>query len=69
MYCPRLDHFIRLNQDGTIGKCGHMVHQMGFRTAKELEDSKWLEEKEEKIGFCFNKNISLSMLSSMVIWH
>ena len=44
MYCPRLDHFIRLNQDGTIGKCGHMVHQMGFRTAKELEDSKWLED-------------------------
>ena len=50
MYCPRLDHFIRLNQDGTIGKCGHMVHQMGFRTAKELEDSKWLKDIKEKMS-------------------
>ena len=44
MYCPRLDHFIRLNQDGTIGKCGHMTGALGFKTAKELEKSKWLKQ-------------------------
>ena len=32
MYCPRLRHFVRLNQDGSIGKCGHMVNAMGFKT-------------------------------------
>ena len=42
MYCPRLKHFVRLNQDGSIGKCGHMVNAMGFKTFDELEKSKWL---------------------------
>ena len=43
MYCPRLDHFVRLNQNGSIGKCGHMTNALGFETVKELEDSKWLK--------------------------
>ena len=36
MFCPRLRHFVRLNQDGTIGKCGHMVNAKGFRSFSEL---------------------------------
>lgn len=42
MYCPRLDHFVRLNQDGSIGKCGHMVNPKGFQSLDELERSDWL---------------------------
>ena len=44
MYCPRLDHFVRLNKNGSIGKCGHMTNAIGFETVKELEDSKWLKD-------------------------
>lgn len=49
MYCPRIDHFIRLNQDGTIGKCGHMTGALGFQTANELENSKWLKNIKDKM--------------------
>jgi len=42
MYCPRLDHFVRLNQDGSIGKCGHMVNPEGFESLDELDQSDWL---------------------------
>lgn len=44
MYCPRLDHFVRLNQNGSIGKCGHMTNALGFETVKKLENSKWLKD-------------------------
>ena len=43
MFCPRLDHFTRLNQNGTVGKCGHMVQQKGFESYEELEHSQWLK--------------------------
>jgi len=44
MYCPRLQHFVRLNQNGTIGKCGHMVNAQSFKTFDELDNSKWLKK-------------------------
>ena len=50
MYCPRLRHFVRLNQDGSIGKCGHMVNAMGFRTFNELENSEWLENIKDTMA-------------------
>ena len=40
MFCPRLNHFIRLNQEGTIGKCGHMVNPVGFKTFNELDNKR-----------------------------
>jgi sulfatase maturation enzyme AslB (radical SAM superfamily) len=43
MYCPRLDHFVRLNQDGSVGKCGHMVNARGFESFEELEHSEWMK--------------------------
>ena len=46
MYCPRLEHFVRLNQDGTIGKCGHMTNAKGFKTFKDLHKSQWLKKIE-----------------------
>jgi sulfatase maturation enzyme AslB (radical SAM superfamily) len=44
MHCPRLDHFVRLNQNGSVGKCGHMVNAKGFDSFEELENSDWLQE-------------------------
>ena len=46
MYCPRLEHFVRLNHDGTIGKCGHMVKTKGFKTFRDLHKSQWLKKIE-----------------------
>ena len=43
MHCPRLYHFVRLNQDGSIGKCGHMINAKGFKSYDAIEDSKWIE--------------------------
>jgi sulfatase maturation enzyme AslB (radical SAM superfamily) len=42
MHCPRIDHFIRLNRDGTVGKCGHMINAKGFDSYEELEQSDWM---------------------------
>ncbi len=50
MYCPRLKHFVRLNQDGTIGKCGHMVDAMGFKSFNELDNSEWLQKIEDTMS-------------------
>ena len=44
MFCPRLNHFVRLNQDGSIGKCGHMVKQKGFSSYEKLDNSQWLNK-------------------------
>jgi sulfatase maturation enzyme AslB (radical SAM superfamily) len=49
MYCPRLEHFARLNQNGTVGKCGHMVDAKGFESFEELEHSDWLAGIKESM--------------------
>lgn len=48
MFCPRLRHFVRLNFDGTIGKCGHMIRPPGFASLKELDESEWLQNLESQ---------------------
>ena len=50
MYCPRLNHFVRLNQNGSIGKCGHMTNAIGFKTFKELDESEWLDNIREQMS-------------------
>jgi len=42
MYCPRLDHYVRFNSNGTVSRCGHMVIPPEFNTLEELESSHWL---------------------------
>jgi sulfatase maturation enzyme AslB (radical SAM superfamily) len=42
MQCPRIKHFVRLNQDGSVGKCGHMINPKGFNSYEELEHSDWM---------------------------
>ena len=39
MSCPRLEHFVRLNIDGTVGRCGHMTSIKGFSSYKKLDNS------------------------------
>jgi sulfatase maturation enzyme AslB (radical SAM superfamily) len=49
MYCPRLDHFVRYNPNGTVSRCGHMVDAPEFNSLEEMDESLWL------------RNVKLSM--------
>jgi sulfatase maturation enzyme AslB (radical SAM superfamily) len=37
MYCPRYQHFVRLNANGTFGLCGHMVNGPECTTVSEVK--------------------------------
>ena len=49
MYCPRLDHFVRFNSNGSVSRCGHMVNAPEFDTLEDLESSVWLAKTLEKM--------------------
>lgn len=42
MYCPRLDHFVRFNSNGSLSRCGHMVNAPQFNSVEEMDSSEWL---------------------------
>jgi sulfatase maturation enzyme AslB (radical SAM superfamily) len=48
MYCPRLDHFVRFNPNGTVSRCGHMVNPPLFTSLEEMEASSWLATIKEE---------------------
>ena len=50
MYCPRLDHFVRFNPDGTVSRCGHMIRPPKFLTLDELESSQWLQSVKDQFS-------------------
>lgn len=50
MYCPRLDHFVRFNSNGTVSRCGHMVNAPQFDTLADMESSMWLSKTKEKMS-------------------
>jgi len=50
MHCPRLDHFVRFNPNGTVSPCGHMVNAPQFATLEEMEASQWRSEAKEKMS-------------------
>jgi len=50
MYCPRLDHFVRLNPNGTVSRCGHMVSQPHFANLESMESSEWLASIKESMN-------------------
>ena len=50
MQCPRLDHFVRFNSDGSVRRCGHMVDAPGFQSLVELEASSWLASVRESMN-------------------
>jgi len=51
MYCPRLDHFVRFNSNGTVSRCGHMVDAPQFNTLEDMEASSWLANTKELMKF------------------
>lgn len=50
MQCPRLDHFVRFNSNGTVSRCGHMVNAPQFDTLADMESSIWLAKTREKMS-------------------
>ena len=46
MYCPRLDHFVRLNSNGTLSRCGHMIQAPEFVSLEEMDQSPWLHNSK-----------------------
>lgn len=49
MFCARFDHFVRLNADGTIGKCGHMLNGPGFSSWQSMQNSHWLASLRQQM--------------------
>jgi len=49
MHCPRLDHFVRFNANGSVSRCGHMVNAPKFSTLEDMESSAWLANTREKM--------------------
>ena len=39
-------HFVRLNPNGTVSRCGHMVNPPQFASLEEMENSQWLSETQ-----------------------
>ena len=52
MHCPRIGHYARLNSNGTIGCCGHMVNPRQFPTFRAMENSAW----QERLRYQMNKD-------------
>ena len=50
MHCPRLDHFVRFNSNGTVSRCGHMTNPPQFDTLEVMESSTWLSKIKEKMA-------------------
>jgi MoaA/NifB/PqqE/SkfB family radical SAM enzyme len=51
MYCPRLDHFVRFNPNGTVSRCGHMTNAPQYASLKDMEASSWLANTKELFKF------------------
>ena len=49
MHCPRLDHFVRFNSNGSVSRCGHMANAPEFDTLEDMESSVWLVKTREKM--------------------
>lgn len=50
MRCPRLDHFVRFNHNGTVSRCGHMVNPAQFDTLEEMDNSRWLRKIKDQFA-------------------
>ena len=51
MHCPRLDHFVRFNANGTVSRCGHMVNAPEYESLNAMEASSWLADTKELFKF------------------
>jgi molybdenum cofactor biosynthesis enzyme MoaA len=48
MYCPRLDHYVKFNPNGTVSRCGHMNLPPQFSTLAQMDSSEWLSNIKSK---------------------
>ena len=55
MWCPRLDHFVRFNPNGSVSRCGHMINPPEFKDLTELENSQWLVDTKTQFKMVFTK--------------
>ena len=49
MRCPRLDHFVRFNPNGTVSRCGHMISPAQFDSLEQMDSSVWLRKIREQL--------------------
>lgn len=49
MWCPRLNHFVRFNPDGSVSRCGHMVDAPKFQSLDEMDHSPWRQNLEAEM--------------------
>lgn len=49
MICPRLKHFVRLNPNGTVGRCGHMHKPPEFTDLTEMQNSEWQSKVQRQM--------------------
>lgn len=52
MWCPRINHFVRLNPTGRVSRCGHMVAPPQFDSLGEMNSSDW----QSHLTQLFNNN-------------
>ena len=50
MYCPRLDHFVRLNPSGKLSRCGHMTNNPEFDSIDSMDNSEWLAQIKQQFS-------------------
>ena len=50
MHCPRLDHFVRFNPNGTVSRCGHMTNGPQFDSLDQLDSSPWLDKIKQSMA-------------------
>jgi sulfatase maturation enzyme AslB (radical SAM superfamily) len=50
MHCPRLEHFVRFNPNGTVGCCGHMTNNPSFKSYDEMQSSDWLADIKDEMS-------------------
>ena len=58
MNCVRFKHFARLNPDGTVSRCGHMVKAPRFNSFYELTISDWNKNLKDWPDECIRCRLS-----------
>lgn len=44
-----MKHYVRLNADGTLRRCGHMVNPQNFESLHQMENSEWLDRVNKEM--------------------
>jgi len=58
MNCTRFRHFARLNPDGTVSRCGHMVRPPRFNSFNEMNASEWNQNLKDWPDECIRCQVS-----------